>query len=218
MAGRLRPRAMRKSGSGSISQPVQSSWDAPIFFDSPGAFGDWLAANHASQTELFLGYYKKHTGRQVLTWSEAVDEALCWGWIDGQKRSLDASRSAQRFTPRAKRGSHWSRVNVDKIAALEAAGRMREPGRAAFRRRTEENTAQRSFERDAPLELSPEFAARIAASEQASSYLDGRAPGYRRLVVDWVMSAKKPETRERRLLELIDSSEQQLDVKQFRRR
>jgi uncharacterized protein YdeI (YjbR/CyaY-like superfamily) len=122
---------------------------------------------------------------------------------------------AQRFTPRAKK-SHWSRVNVDKMALLEAAGRVREPGKAAFTLRTEENTAQTSFERD--LVLTDGFAEHIAANKVAATYLDGRTPGYIRQVTHWVMSAKQLKTQERRLEELIVSSEQSLDVKQFRRK
>lgn len=192
-----------------------SSWEEPIYFESPSAFGDWLADNHDSKAELFVGYYKKHTGRAVLTWSEAVDEALCWGWIDGVRRRVDEDRMAQRFMPRVKK-SHWSRINVDKMALLEAAGRVREPGKAAFALRTEDNTAQMSFERE--LTLSDEYANSIAANVAAASFLEGRTPGYKRQVSHWIMSAKRPETRERRLEELIDSSAKSLDVKQFRRK
>ncbi|KAI0129110.1 hypothetical protein BJ170DRAFT_624062 [Xylariales sp. AK1849] len=142
----------------------KSSFERPIFFDSAAAFGKWLSANHASKTEVFLGNYKKHTGKQAMTWSESVDEALSWGWIDGQKKAVDANRTAQRFTPRAKK-SHWSRVNVDKVAVLEAAGRMHDPGRTAFAQRTEENTAQMSFERTA-LVLTGDFSARLAKIRQ----------------------------------------------------
>ncbi|KAK8104051.1 uncharacterized protein PG998_011084 [Apiospora kogelbergensis] len=132
----------------------------------------------------------------VMTWSQAVDEALCWGWVDGHGKSLDAERHVKRFTPRGKR-SHWSRVNVDKVAALEAAGRMREPGNAAFALRTDDNTAQMSFERES-LALDEGFATK-------------------RSVFDWVMSARRPETRERRFAELVECSAQQLKVKQFRK-
>jgi uncharacterized protein YdeI (YjbR/CyaY-like superfamily) len=160
--------------------PALSSFAEPIFFNSPSAFGDWLSANHDSKTEVFVGYHKKHTGRQVMSWSQAVDEALCWGWIDGQVKSVDANRTAQRFTPRAKT-SHWSRINVDKVAMLEAAGRMCEPGKAAFARRTEENTAQMSFEREAAV-LTDEFASKLAENVAASTYLNSRPPGYKRQV------------------------------------
>ncbi|KAJ7048622.1 bacteriocin-protection, YdeI or OmpD-associated-domain-containing protein [Mycena amicta] len=208
-SSRARPAASSSRSSG-------SSFEDAIYFASPAALNDWLAVNHDSKTEVFVGFYKKHTAKQTVTWSEAVDEALCWGWIDGQARSVDESRTARRFTPRAPK-SHWSRVNVNKVTDLEAAGRMHDPGKAAFARRTEENTAQMSFEREAR-PLSDEFAARLAANADASKYFEGRPPGYRRQVCDWVMSAKRLETRERRLAELIETSAQDLVVKQFRRR
>jgi uncharacterized protein YdeI (YjbR/CyaY-like superfamily) len=150
-----------------------------------------------------------------MSWPQAVDEALCWGWIDGQVKGIDGERHAQRFTPR-KAKSHWSRVNVDKVALLEANGRMREPGMAAFARRTEENTAQRSFERET-LQLSEEFAARLAEDKKVVKYLDGCGPGYRRAVYDWVMSAKKAETREKRFDELLNCSGQSQPVKHLSR-
>ncbi|ETS85334.1 hypothetical protein PFICI_03359 [Pestalotiopsis fici W106-1] len=200
-----------------IPKPIidGSSWSQPIYFDSPQALGHWLAYNHNSKPELFVGYYKKHTGRAVLTWSDAVDEALCWGWIDGMKRKVDDDRMAQRFTPRTKY-SHWSRVNVDKMALLEAAGRVREPGRIAFARRLEENTAQMSHERD--VVLRDDFIERLRIAGPANFYLAQRTPGYRRQVFHWIMTAKRPETQERRFQELMVSSAQGEDVKHFRRK
>lgn len=205
-------RAQRLS---SAVQPNTSSFEDPMFFESPSAFEYWLSQNHDTASEVFVGFYKKHSGKVVMTWSEAVDEALCWGWIDGHCKSLDGERHVRRFTPRGKR-SHWSRVNVDKVAALDAAGRMREPGKAAYALRTEGNTAQMSFERES-LALDEDSAAKLAADAAASEYLEHAPPGYKRTVFDWVMSAKRPETRERRLAELVECSAQQLKVKQFRR-
>ncbi|KAK8132656.1 hypothetical protein PG999_000829 [Apiospora kogelbergensis] len=199
----------------STARPTPSSLEAPIFFDSPSAFGHWLYHNHDTAREVFVGFYKKQTGKMVMTWSQAVDEALCWGWVDGHGKSLDAERHVKRFTPRGKR-SHWSRVNVDKVAALEAAGRMREPGNAAFALRTDDNTAQMSFERES-LALDEGFATKLAADAAASDYMNHAPPGYRRSVFDWVMSARRPETRERRFAELVECSAQQLKVKQFRK-
>ncbi|KAJ7892739.1 hypothetical protein B0H14DRAFT_3427683 [Mycena olivaceomarginata] len=126
--------------------------DEPIYFSSPAALGSWLSKNHATKTELW-----------ALTWPLAVDEALCWGWIDGIKKRVDADRTMQRFTPR-KAKSHWSAVNVAKVAVLEAAGRMQEPGRAAFALRTEENTGQTSFESRDAVPLSREFTERLEES------------------------------------------------------
>ncbi|KAI1848482.1 hypothetical protein JX265_008736 [Neoarthrinium moseri] len=209
-----RGRQSRRAARGPTPSHQSNSWEDPIYFQSPAAFGAWLSANHDSKSEVFVGYFKKHTGLQVVTWSDAVDEALCWGWIDGQRRRVDDSRLVQRFTPRARK-SHWSRVNVDKVALLEAAGRMQEPGRAAFARRTEENTAQMSFERE--LALSNEFAERLTSNKTAAAYLKSRTPGYKRQVFHWVMSAKRLETQERRLEELISSSENQELVQKFKR-
>ncbi|KAK7962499.1 uncharacterized protein PG986_003324 [Apiospora aurea] len=205
----------RGKGLSSTVQPKASSFEDPMFFESPSAFEDWLSHNHDTAIEVFVGFYKKHSGKARLTWSESVDEALCWGWIDGRGKSLDSERHGKRFTPRGKK-SHWSRVNVEKVAVLEAAGRMREPGKAAFALRTDDNTAQMSFERE-PLALDEDSAAKLAADAAASEYLNRAAPGYQRSVFNWVMSAKRAETRERRLADLIECSAQQLKLKQFRR-
>ncbi|KAJ7266959.1 hypothetical protein B0H12DRAFT_1320929 [Mycena haematopus] len=187
----------------------------PIYFDSPTALGSWFAKNHTTKTELWVGYFKKHTGRQVLSWSLAVDEALCWGWIDGVKKSVDADRTMQRFTPR-KAKSHWSKVNVAKVALLESAGRMQEPGRAAFALRIEENTGQMSFERDA-VPLSEKFAYMLSDLPAAAEWHAKQPHGYRRTAEDWVMSAKQEATRERRLGILIESAVQGLRVPPLRR-
>jgi uncharacterized protein YdeI (YjbR/CyaY-like superfamily) len=187
----------------------------PIYFDTPAALGLWFKKNHAKETELWVGYFKKHTGRQVLSWPLAVDEALCWGWIDGVKKSVDADRTMQRFTPR-KAKSHWSKVNVAKVAVLETAGRMQEPGRAAFALRTEENTGQMSFERD-NIPLSAEFTARLAEASAAAEWHAEQPPGYRRTAEDWVMNAKQAATRERRFGVLIECAQQGLRVPSLRR-
>ncbi|KAJ7777407.1 hypothetical protein B0H16DRAFT_1505374 [Mycena metata] len=188
----------------------------PVYFASPAAFGLWLKKNHAKESELWVGFFKKHTGRQVHSIPTATDEALCWGWINGITKSVDGDRMAQRFTPR-KTKSHWSKVNVDKVALLEAAGRMQEPGRAAFALRTEENTAQMSFERE-PIPLSREFAAQLSAASDAAEWHARQPPGYRRDADDWVMSAKQQTTRERRLGVLIESAQQGLRIPPLRRK
>ncbi|KAK8061333.1 hypothetical protein PG994_007699 [Apiospora phragmitis] len=212
---RLAANLRRSQGLLSTVQPKTSSFENPMFFEPPSAFEDWLSHNHDTATEVFVGFYKKHSGKVGMTWSEAVDEALCWGWIDGHGKSLDGARHVKRFTPRGKR-SHWSRVNINKVAALEAADRMREPGKAAFALHTVENTAQMTFERES-LGLDGDSAAKLAADAAASEFLIHAPPGYKRNVFDWAMSAKRAETRERRLAELIECSAQQLKVKQFRR-
>jgi uncharacterized protein YdeI (YjbR/CyaY-like superfamily) len=165
---------------------------------------DWFDANHATADELWLGYWKKATGRPTVTWSEAVDEALCVGWIDSVRYSIDAERSAQRFTPR-RQGSIWSAVNVAKVAALTEQGRMRPAGIAAFEARSPERTAIYAHEREHAA-FSDEETARFQAHEAAWSSWERLAPSYRRSATHWVTSAKREETRARRLEQLIESS------------
>ena len=177
--------------------PVERPDDA-IFFRSPEDLRGWFDANHATATELWLGTYKKSTGKPSVSWSDAVDEALCVGWIDSVRYALDAERSAQRFTPR-RRGSNWSAINVAKIAALRAAGRMRPAGEAAFAERRDDRTGVYSFERASDPELSADEEARFRANAAAWAWFSGRAPSFRKQALHWVISAKRPETRERRL-------------------
>jgi uncharacterized protein YdeI (YjbR/CyaY-like superfamily) len=173
----------------------------PIFFKSPDEFYAWLEEHHESEREVYVGYWKKGTGKPSLTWSEAVDQALCFGWIDGRLNRIDDERHMQRFTPRQP-NSKWSKVNVAKVEKLEQEGKMRPAGLAAFERRQESDY---SFERDRA-ELSPELEARLRANRAASEWFEGRPPGYRKTAVHWVMSAKKEETRARRMQQLIECS------------
>jgi uncharacterized protein YdeI (YjbR/CyaY-like superfamily) len=189
--------------------------ESAIFFDSPEAFYDWLAENHDSETEVFVGMWKKATGKQTMTWSQAVDQALCFGWIDSVMRRIDDERHMQRFTPR-KPGSNWSKVNVEKMAKLEAEGLMTDAGRRAFEARTDERTGVHSFEAKDAAQLSPEFAERLAADTAASDYFEGRAPSYKRTAIHWVVSAKREETRLRRMDQLIECSAKGEDLPQFR--
>ena len=161
-----------------------------------------------------MGYWKKHTGKPSLTWSEAVDQALCFGWIDGRLNRIDDERHMQRFTPR-RNGSNWSKVNVEKVARLKEAGLMRPAGLAAFERRSDDRTGVYSFERET--ELAPEYEARLRANRAAAEYFDARPPWYRRTAIHLVMSAKKEETRLRRLERLIEDSAAGRDLKELRR-
>jgi len=187
----------------------------PIFFDGPEEFRAWLEQHHESEKEVFVGMYKKHTGKQTMSWSQAVDEALCFGWIDSVMRRLDDERHAQRFTPR-KRGSHWSKVNVAKVAELQAAGRMRAAGIAAFEARTEANTGRASFERDEPAAFAPEQEAQLRANAAAWEWFSSATPSYRRTATHWVVSAKREDTRARRLATLIECSAAELKVPPLR--
>jgi uncharacterized protein YdeI (YjbR/CyaY-like superfamily) len=164
---------------------------------------------------VYVGYFKRATGKRGMTWSEAVDQALCFGWIDGRANSIDEDRYMQRFTPR-KPGSNWSKVNVEKVAKLTEAGLMRPAGKVAFERRRDDRTGVYSFERE-NAELPPEFEERLRANAAASQYFDARPPWYRRTATHWVISAKREETRLRRLAQLIEDSANGLDVKPLRR-
>jgi uncharacterized protein YdeI (YjbR/CyaY-like superfamily) len=188
----------------------------PIYFDSPAAFGAWLDEHHASETEVLVGFWRVATGRPSMTWSESVDEALCRGWIDGVRRSVDDERFTIRFTPRQKR-SKWSLVNVRKVAELTAQGRMRPAGHAAFEARREQDTGVYSFERATDAVLDEAAEARFRAEPAAWEWFQAQPPSYRRPALHWVTSAKRPETRERRLTQLIGDSAAGLRVGPLRR-
>ena len=186
----------------------------PIFFESPQAFYDWLEEHHETNQEVYVGFHKQHTGKRAMSWSEAVDQALCFGWIDGRVNTIDADRYMQRFTPR-KPSSNWSKINVEKVAKLTEDGRMRPAGLAAFEKRTDAKTGVYSFEQQT--ELAPEYEERLRENRAAAEYFDSRPPWYRRTAAHLVMSAKREETRERRLEQLIQDSAAGLDIKQLRR-
>jgi uncharacterized protein YdeI (YjbR/CyaY-like superfamily) len=175
-----------------------------IYFESAVELRDWFDANHASADDLWIGHHRKATGKPSLAWSQTVDEALCVGWIDSVRISLDETRFAQRFTPRRK-GSTWSAINVAKVAALAAEGRMRPAGLAAFEARTAANTAIYSYER-AVASFSDDEVARLRANPAAWADWEARPRSYRRAVTHWVTSAKGEATRERRLATLIEDS------------
>ena len=174
------------------------------FFATPDELRDWFDAKHETADELWLGYYRKASGRPSVDWSQAVDEALCVGWIDGVRRSVDEISFVQRFTPRRK-GSTWSAINVAKVAALTKEGRMRPAGTAAFEARSDANTAIYSYEQPAAA-FSPDEEARFRADARAWADWEARPPSYRRAVTHWVTSAKQAVTRARRLDTLIADS------------
>lgn len=195
--------------------PTAHDPSTPIYFPSAAAFGDWLRAHHETASELLVGYWKTATGRPTMTWSASVDEALCYGWIDGIRRSVDAERYTIRFTPR-RRGSTWSAVNVKKAQALIAAGRMAPAGFAAWRARDEGKTAIYAYER-ATAALSPDEVGAFKARRAAWQWFEAQPAGYRRLVTHWVTSAKRPDTRARRLATLIDDAAHGRRIAQLRR-
>ena len=179
--------------------------DDAIFFATPGEFRAWLEEHHATAPELWLGYYKKATKRPTITWAEAVEEALCFGWIDGKLQRIDDQRHRQRFTPRRK-GSNWSAVNIAKVAELREQGRMTPAGEAAFAERRADEPGAYSYERrhEAAFDAGQEKAFR--ADESAWAWFEQQPPSYRTMATFWVVSAKRPETRARRLASLIECS------------
>jgi uncharacterized protein YdeI (YjbR/CyaY-like superfamily) len=186
------------------------------FFATAAEFRSWLEQHHLTEPELLVGFWKRSTGRPSMTWKESVDEALCFGWIDGVRRGIDADSYSIRFTPR-RRGSIWSAVNVARFRELEAAGLAVEAGRAAFAARREDRTAIYSHERTHPPELTAEDQARFEANEAAWTWFAAQAPSYRRQALHWVTSAKQEATRQRRLEMLIADSRAGLRVKPLRR-
>jgi uncharacterized protein YdeI (YjbR/CyaY-like superfamily) len=151
----------------------------PIFFTSPAELRAWFEAHAGTERELWVGYWRKGTGRPSLTWSEAVDEALCVGWIDGVRKSLDGERFVQRFTPRQAR-STWSAVNIRRVKELVAQGRMRPAGLAAFERRTDDRSAIYSYEQRHGASLAPDDQAALEANGAALEFWERQPPGYRK--------------------------------------
>jgi uncharacterized protein YdeI (YjbR/CyaY-like superfamily) len=184
-------------------------------FASAKEFRAWLAKNHASERELFVRLYKVHARAHGMGYSDALDEALCFGWIDGVRRSLDADSFSVRFTPR-KKASIWSDVNIKRVAALEEAGRMRKPGREAFARREERKSRVYSFESAERL-LDTAREKRFRANARAWKDFQSRPPWYRRTSIFWVMSAKREVTRDRRLEMLLDRSTRGEPIEPLRR-
>ncbi len=176
------------------------------FFKTADDFRTWLAKHHASQSELWVGYFKKDSGRASITYPESLDQALCFGWIDGVRGNLDEVSYAIRFTPRKPR-SIWSAVNIRKANALVASGLMHESGARAFAARTEDRSEIYAFERKRKGELDPAYAKRLAANKKAKAFFDAQRPSYQRTIIHWVMSAKQEQTRLRRLELLVKSSE-----------
>ena len=176
----------------------------PRFFATKEEFRAWLRENHSVRTELLVGYYKVSTGKPSMTWPESVDQALCFGWIDGIRRSVDDESYCIRFTPR-RPGSNWSTVNIRKVEALIENGLMRDAGMKAYGDREEHRSEVYGYERKA-LTLSREFKAIFRENEKAWEFFKAQAAYYKKTAQNWVMSAKREDTRRRRLAKLIESS------------
>jgi uncharacterized protein YdeI (YjbR/CyaY-like superfamily) len=182
-----------------------------LVFPIASEFRAWLEEHHATDSEAWIGYYRKGVPKASQTYDEAVDQALCFGWIDGITYRVDDEVTTNRFTPRRK-GSYWSAVNIAKVERLKAAGLMADAGLRAFDARDASAQARYSYE-NRPSDLPPEMLARMKANEAAHAYWESRSPSYRRTVAFWVMSAKQEATRERRLAQLIADCEAQRPIK-----
>jgi uncharacterized protein YdeI (YjbR/CyaY-like superfamily) len=189
----------------------------PLFFATPADWRRWLAAHHKTIDELWVGFHKKSSGRPSITWPESVDEALCFGWIDGLRKTVDKDSYMIRFTPR-RAGSNWSRKNVDRVAELVKLGRMRTTGQRAFDARTAAKTGVYSFEQREHARLPPVLARRFKANAAAWRYFEAQAPWYRRTAVFWVVSAKRDETQLKRLDALIKDCAQGRPVGPLKRK
>jgi len=177
----------------------------PTFFATPDEFRAWLEAHHETETELVVGFHKKGSGRPSITWPESVDQALCFGWIDGIRRSLDEESYTIRFTPRKPR-STWSAVNINRARELIDEGLMRPAGLAAFEARADDRSAIYSYEQRHSAVLPPEMEERFRANRAAWRFFEAQPPSYRKTAIYWVTSAKKVETRQKRLTTLIEDS------------
>ena len=185
----------------------------PRFFKTPADFRKWLAAQHASETELWVGFYKKDSGKKSITWPQAVDEALCFGWIDGIRKGIDDVSYKIRFTPRKPR-SIWSAVNIKRAGELIELELMQPTGLEAFAARQENRSGIYSYEQRSP-ELPEQYAKQIKKNPTAWKFFQAQPASYKKAANWWVVSAKQEETRLRRLNKLIDDSAQEQRLPQF---
>ncbi len=185
------------------------------FFHTASELGKWFSQNHESSDELWVGYYKRSTGKETLTWNESVEEALCYGWIDGIRMSVDESSYTIRFTPRRPK-STWSLKNISTAEKLIREGRMHPSGLEAFNQRKEDRSGIYSFEQE-QISLNDEMEAILKGNPEAWKFFISQAPGYRKTAIHWIMSAKQERTRTKRLKDLITDSENHIRVKPLRR-
>lgn len=176
-----------------------------LFFETPDDFRKWLAENHDKKDVQWVGYYKVATGKSSIKWEGSVREALCFGWIDGLRKSIDDESYKIRFTPR-RPGSHWSDKNIRMVEELIEEGKMEEPGLKKFEMRDEKNSRRASFEQKS-VKLKKEYEDQIRQNKKAWKFFCELAPGYTKTSIHWVMSVKREETRQRRLKILIESCE-----------
>jgi uncharacterized protein YdeI (YjbR/CyaY-like superfamily) len=174
------------------------------FFENQKLFRDWLEKNHLKKTEIIVGFYKVKSKKPSLTWSESVDQALCFGWIDGIRRTINHESYSIRFTPR-KAKSIWSAINIKKIENLTKAGLMKPEGLKAFELKNDKYSKIYSHE-NSPLDLSKEYIKEFEKYPVAFQYFKNQAPSYQKVIIHWIMSAKKDETKLSRLQKVIESS------------
>jgi uncharacterized protein YdeI (YjbR/CyaY-like superfamily) len=200
----MRARTQRNNAGAPAARP-------PTFFASPAKLRAWLEKNHDKASELLVGIYKKDSGKPSVTWPELVDEVLCFGWIDGIRRRVDDESYAVRITPRNPR-SNWSAVNIKRVKELTRLGRMAAPGLVAFERRSPKKSSTYSYEQRHRIQLDPDLERRFQVNRKAWEFFQSQPPGYRQLMIFMVMSAKKKETRLKRLDRVIAQSAAQQRV------
>lgn len=186
-----------------------------LYFTSQDDFRQWLEQYHDTKQEAWLGFYKKDSGKTGISYKESVDQALCFGWIDGIRKSVDSSSYTNRFTPR-RRGSVWSQINIKRVAELTDLGLMHPAGLKVFVERDPRKAYLSSFERE-NIALDPAYEARLKANEMAWKFFQSQPPSYQKPAVLWVMSAKQEATRQKRLAILIEDSENGLRIGMLRR-
>jgi uncharacterized protein YdeI (YjbR/CyaY-like superfamily) len=186
----------------------------PLFFPTPSAFRAWLARHHGDTAELWVGFYKKDSGKPSITWPESVDQALCYGWIDGLRKSIDETSYKIRFTPR-RAGSVWSGINIRRVQVLIEEKKMKPAGHKAFEARKENRSGIYSYEQR-KAELEGPYASLLKKNKVASRFFKSQPPSYRKAASWWIVSAKQEQTRLKRLAKLIAHSEKGERIPQFR--
>jgi len=192
--------------------PAKSAKEPLVkFFASPAEWRGWLEKHHVDTQELWVGFYKRASGRPSITWPEGVDGALCFGWIDGVRKSIDATSYKIRFTPRKPR-SIWSAINIRRANELSQSGLMHSAGLAAFEKRDGDRSAIYAYEQRKAAKLPPAFEKKFRGNAEAWKFFQSQPPWYQRTSTYWVISAKKEETRLKRLATLIDCSARKRNI------
>jgi len=188
-------------------EQTQKPRDEPVFFSDQEAFRQWLSKNHQKEKQLLVGFHKVHTGKPCMTWSESVDQALCFGWIDGVRKSTGEDSYTIRFTPR-KPSSIWSAINIAKVEELMKQGLMKPAGMASFNLRKEHRSKIYSHENDTAV-LTPDLEKKFKRNKKAWTFFAAQPPSYRKVILHWIMSAKQKATQISRLEKTIAESEKQ---------